>query len=50
MLSSDVQHRIAGLSGTAASMPGDDLETYLGNLGKADIGKALVFTTGRLAQ
>jgi len=50
MLSSDVQQRIAGLSGTTVSMPGDELETYLGNLGKADLGKALVFIAGRLAQ
>ena len=50
MLSSDVQERISGLSGKAVSTPDSDLEAFLGQLGKDDLGKALVFIAGRLTQ
>jgi len=57
MLSSDVQERIAGLSGKAVSMPGhevplvgNELESYLSNLGKEGLGRALVFIAGKLTQ
>jgi integrase len=50
MLSSDVQERIAGLSGKAVSMPGDELERYLNCLGKESLGRALVFIAGKLTQ
>ena len=57
MLSSDVQIRIAGLSGKSVSTPGrespnmgSDLESYLNSLGKESLGKALVFIAGKLTQ
>jgi hypothetical protein len=57
MLSSDVQDRIAGLSGRAVSAPdceapraGNELETYLSSLGKESLGRALVFIAGKLTQ
>jgi len=56
-LSSDVQDRIAGLSGRAMSTPdceapraGNELETYLSSLGKESLGRALVFIAGKLTQ
>jgi len=57
MLSSDVQDRIAGLSGRAMSTPdneapmtGNEVETYLSSLGKESLGRALVFIAGKLTQ
>jgi integrase len=57
MLSSDVQERIAGLSGKALSTPnhegpnvGNGLESYLSSLGKENLGRALVFIAGKLTQ
>ena len=50
MLSSDVQVRIAGLSGKAVSTPDDELEGYLNGLGKESLGKALVFIAGKLTK
>ena len=56
MLSSDVQDRIAGLSGRAVSTPdeapitGNEVETYLSSLGKESLGRALVFIAGKLTQ
>jgi hypothetical protein len=57
MLSSDVQDRIAGLSGRAVSTPddkvhlaGDEVEAYLSSLGKESLGRALVFIAGKLTQ
>ena len=50
MLSSDVQERIAGLSGQASFMPDNELESYLNNLGRESLKRALVFIAGRLTQ
>jgi len=50
MLSSDVQERIAGLSGKAMSTPGDELEVFLNNLDRESQKKALMFIAGKLAQ
>ena len=57
MLSSDVQERIANLSGKAVSTPDrgasimdDELESYLNDLGKESLGKALVFIAGKLTK
>ncbi|MAT45411.1 MAG: hypothetical protein CL609_24045 [Anaerolineaceae bacterium] len=57
MLSSDVQDRIAGLSGKAMSTPGcqaplmgDELESFLNTLDRESQKRALVFIAGRLAQ
>ena len=50
MLSSDVQERIAGLSGKAMSTLGDDLEVFLNNLDRESQKKALMFIAGKLAQ
>jgi integrase len=50
MLSSDVQDRIAGLSGKAMSRPSDELESYLNKLDRESQKRALVFIAGRLAQ
>lgn len=57
MVSSDVQLRIAGLSGGGVSTPDQakpqmetDLESYLSGLGKESLGKALVFIAGKLTQ
>jgi site-specific recombinase XerD len=50
MLSSDVQDRIAGLSGKAVSTPGNELESFLNKLDRESQKRALVFIAGRLAQ
>lgn len=50
LLSSDVQERIAGLSGKAMSTPGDELETFLNQLDRESQKRALLFIAGRLAQ
>lgn len=50
MLSSDVQERIASLSGKATSMPDLELESYLNSLGRENLKHALVFIAGRLTQ
>ncbi len=50
MLSSDVQERIAGLSGKASSMQDHEVESYLNGLGREDLKRALVFIAGRLTQ
>jgi hypothetical protein len=50
MLSSDVQERIAGLSGKATSTPGDELEVFLNKLDRESQKKALMFIAGKLAQ
>jgi hypothetical protein len=57
MLSSDVQERIAGLSGKATSTPGreaplvgDELEIFLNKLDRESQKKALMFIAGKLAQ
>lgn len=50
MLSSDVQERIAGLSGKATSTPDNELESYLNYLTKDNLKHALVFIAGRLTQ
>ena len=50
MLSSDVQERIAGLSGKAASTPDNELESYLNRLDRESQKRALVFIAGRLTQ
>ena len=57
MLSSDVQMRIANLSGKTQSVPGHEisleggeLEDYLNSLGKESLGRALVFIAGKLTQ
>ena len=50
MLSSDVQERIAGLSGKAASMPDNELESYLNRLDRESQKHALVFIAGRLTE
>ena len=57
MLSSDVQVRIAGLSGKAMSTPGnevflagDELESFLNKLDLESQKRALVFIAGRLTQ
>jgi len=57
MLSSDVQERIAGLSGKAASTPdreahlaGNELEAYLNRLDRESQKHALVFIAGRLTE
>ena len=48
MLSSDVQERIAGLSGKASVTPGNELESYLNSLSRENLKQALVFIAGRL--
>ena len=50
MLSSDVQERIAGLSGKEASTPGNELEVFLNKLDRESQKKALMFFAGKLAQ
>ena len=50
MLSSDVQDRIAGLSGKAKTLPDDELESYLNSLPREHMKHALVFIAGKLAQ
>ena len=50
MLSSDVQERIAGLSGKAASTPDNELEAYLNRLDRESQKHALVFIAGRLTE
>lgn len=57
MLSSDVQERIAGLSGKAMSTPGcqahlvgDELESFLNKLDHESQKRALIFIAERLAQ
>jgi hypothetical protein len=50
MLSSDVQERIAGLSGKATSTPDDELEIFLNKLDRESQKKALMFIAGKLAQ
>ncbi len=50
MLSSDVQERIAGLSGKATSTPDNELESYLNRLSRENMKHALVFIAGKLTQ
>ena len=56
MLSSDVQMRIAEMSGRTVSTPemnspsGSELETYINGLGKESLGRALVYIAGKLTQ
>ena len=50
MLSSDVKMRIAALSPGSAPVADGELETYLTNLGKEDLGRALIFIAERLAK
>lgn len=50
MLSSDVQERIAGLSGKTASTPDNKLEAYLNRLDRESQKHALVFIAGRLTE
>jgi integrase len=50
MLSSDVQERIAGLSGKVASTPDNELEAYLNRLDRESQKHALVFIAGRLTE
>jgi len=50
MLSSDVQERIAGLSGLATSTPSDELESFLNKLDRESQKRALVFIAGRLTE
>ena len=57
MLSSDVQERIAGLSGKTTSTPnygaplaGSELVSYLNRLSRDNMKHMLVFITGRLTQ
>jgi hypothetical protein len=50
MLSSDVQERIAGLSGKPTSTPDDELESFLNSLDRENQKHALVFIAGKLTQ
>lgn len=51
MLSSDVQERISNLTTKSANMPdGDELEAYLGKLGKQDLRRAMVFLAEKLTR
>ena len=50
MLSSDVQERIAGLSGKAASTPDNELESFLNRLDRDSQKHALVYIAGKLIQ
>lgn len=50
MLSSDVQKRIAGLSGKAMSTPDNELESFLNHLSRDNMKHALVFIAGKLTQ
>lgn len=57
MISSDVQVRIAGLSGNITPIPdrkssptGDDLESLISTLGNEKLGQALVLIAGKLTQ
>jgi len=47
---SDVQERIAGLSGKATSTPADELVVFLNKLDPENQKKALMFIAGKLAQ
>ena len=50
MLTSDVQERIAGLAKRVTARPDNELEAFLGSLGKDSLGRALVIIADKLTR